>query len=94
MPVLGVPVTSRVLQGLDSLLSIVQMPAGQVAWSGCARHRRLCLEKRWIAPSRRDGFRIIAIGTSRSTLLQFNSALTTDHASEGMDWLGDGCTDS
>ena len=28
LPVLGVPVTSRHLQGLDSLLSIVQMPAG------------------------------------------------------------------
>jgi 5-(carboxyamino)imidazole ribonucleotide mutase len=28
VPVLGVPVQSRVLQGLDSLLSIVQMPAG------------------------------------------------------------------
>ncbi|HSC59182.1 MAG TPA: 5-(carboxyamino)imidazole ribonucleotide mutase [Gemmatimonadales bacterium] len=28
VPVLGVPVRSRALQGLDSLLSIVQMPAG------------------------------------------------------------------
>jgi len=28
IPVLGVPVESRVLQGIDSLLSIVQMPAG------------------------------------------------------------------
>src|SRR5215213_11158902 len=28
LPVLGVPVTSSQLQGLDSLLSIVQMPAG------------------------------------------------------------------
>jgi 5-(carboxyamino)imidazole ribonucleotide mutase len=28
VPVLGVPVESRALQGLDSLLSIVQMPAG------------------------------------------------------------------
>jgi 5-(carboxyamino)imidazole ribonucleotide mutase len=28
LPVLGVPVRSRVLDGLDSLLSIVQMPAG------------------------------------------------------------------
>lgn len=28
LPVLGVPVTSRALQGVDSLLSIVQMPAG------------------------------------------------------------------
>jgi 5-(carboxyamino)imidazole ribonucleotide mutase len=28
LPVLGVPVRSRALQGLDSLLSIVQMPKG------------------------------------------------------------------
>ena len=28
LPVLGVPVKSRALQGLDSLLSIVQMPGG------------------------------------------------------------------
>lgn len=28
LPVLGVPICSRALQGLDSLLSIVQMPAG------------------------------------------------------------------
>lgn len=28
LPVLGVPVKSRALKGLDSLLSIVQMPAG------------------------------------------------------------------
>ena len=28
LPVLGVPVTTRALQGLDSLLSIVQIPKG------------------------------------------------------------------
>jgi 5-(carboxyamino)imidazole ribonucleotide mutase len=28
LPVLGVPVESKALQGVDSLLSIVQMPAG------------------------------------------------------------------
>jgi 5-(carboxyamino)imidazole ribonucleotide mutase len=28
LPVLGVPVESRTLSGIDSLLSIVQMPAG------------------------------------------------------------------
>jgi 5-(carboxyamino)imidazole ribonucleotide mutase len=28
LPVLGVPVESKALSGLDSLLSIVQMPAG------------------------------------------------------------------
>src|SRR5689334_11264542 len=28
LPVLGVPIESRILKGMDSLLSIVQMPAG------------------------------------------------------------------
>jgi 5-(carboxyamino)imidazole ribonucleotide mutase len=28
LPVLGVPIESRMLKGIDSLLSIVQMPAG------------------------------------------------------------------
>ena len=28
LPVLGVPVESKILRGVDSLLSIVQMPAG------------------------------------------------------------------
>jgi len=28
LPVLGVPIESRMLKGMDSLLSIVQMPAG------------------------------------------------------------------
>ena len=28
LPVIGVPIQSRALQGLDSLLSIVQMPGG------------------------------------------------------------------
>jgi 5-(carboxyamino)imidazole ribonucleotide mutase len=28
LPILGVPVSSRQLKGIDSLLSIVQMPAG------------------------------------------------------------------
>jgi 5-(carboxyamino)imidazole ribonucleotide mutase len=40
LPVLGVPVRSRALDGLDSLLSIVQMPAGvpvatfRIGWEG------------------------------------------------------------
>lgn len=39
LPVLGVPVESRTLRGIDSLLSIVQMPAGVAAQAlagGCA----------------------------------------------------------
>ena len=31
LPVLGVPIESKVLKGVDSLLSIVQMPAGTLA---------------------------------------------------------------
>ena len=38
LPVLGVPVQSKALNGLDSLLSIVQMPAGIPG--GHLRHRR------------------------------------------------------
>src|SRR5258707_4493325 len=38
LPVLGVPVESKALHGLDSLLSIVQMPAG-VALAALARRR-------------------------------------------------------
>ena len=36
LPVLGVPVESQALKGMDSLLSIVQMPAGR---AGRARWR-------------------------------------------------------
>ena len=38
LPVLGVPIESRTLKGLDSLLSIAQMPAGVAGRH--ARHRR------------------------------------------------------
>ncbi len=44
LPVLGVPVQSKSLGGLDSLLSIVQMPAGvpvaTFAIGSCGRHQR------------------------------------------------------
>jgi 5-(carboxyamino)imidazole ribonucleotide mutase len=47
LPVLGVPVQSKTLNGLDSLLSIVQMPAGIPVATfaiGCGRcrQRRAC----------------------------------------------------
>ena len=36
LPVIGIPVTSSKLKGLDSLLSVVQMPKGvPVAWCSC-----------------------------------------------------------
>ena len=40
VPVLGVPVQSKALQGLDSLLSIVQMPAGVPVGHDGHRHGR------------------------------------------------------
>ncbi len=49
LPVLGVPVRSRALDGLDSLLSIVQMPAGvpvatfRVGEAGAAEAARFAL---------------------------------------------------
>ena len=40
LPVLGVPVESKTLQGLDSLLSIAQMPAGVPVGTLADRARR------------------------------------------------------
>ena len=44
LPVLGVPVQSKTLSGMDSLLSIVQMPAGipvgTLAIGNCGREKR------------------------------------------------------
>ena len=37
IPVLGVPVESKKLKGLDSLLSIAQMPKGDTCWNSCNR---------------------------------------------------------
>src|SRR4026208_1339914 len=39
LPVLGVPVESKTLKGLDSLLSIAQMPAGVPAGEAAAGRR-------------------------------------------------------
>ena len=44
LPVLGVPIKSRTLHGVDSLLSIVQMPRGRPG--GHVRHRRRRCEER------------------------------------------------
>ena len=40
LPVLGVPVESKALKGMDSLLSIVQMPAGRAGRHPCDRQGR------------------------------------------------------
>ncbi len=64
LPVLGVPVQSRALNGLDSLLSIVQMPAGVLtatfATSAGRRHQRGAVRRAMLAlgdqqPGRRAG---------------------------------------
>ena len=59
LPVIGVPVKSRALNGLDSLLSIVQMPAGvpvaTVAING-AKNAILALQDNALA-ERLDSFR-------------------------------------
>ena len=51
LPVLGVPVESQALKGMDSLLSIVQMPAGDPGGHAGDRQGRRH-ERR--APGRRD----------------------------------------
>ena len=38
IPVIGVPIESKKLKGLDSLLSIVQMPKGILSWN--SRYRK------------------------------------------------------
>ena len=61
LPVLGVPVQSKALNGIDSLLSIAQMPAGVAV--GHARDRCLGREERGLArrqhhrPDRRSSVR-------------------------------------
>ena len=42
LPVFGVPVPSKALSGQDSLLSIVQMPAGVPGWHACDRRSGRC----------------------------------------------------
>lgn len=55
LPVIGVPVQSRALQGLDSLLSIVQMPAGipvaTMSIGGSGAHNAGVLAARMLALS-------------------------------------------
>ncbi|MEM9364934.1 MAG: 5-(carboxyamino)imidazole ribonucleotide mutase [Planctomycetota bacterium] len=58
LPVIGVPVQSRALQGMDSLLSIVQMPAGipvaTMAIGGSGAHNAGVLAARILALSDPD----------------------------------------
>lgn len=71
LPVLGVPIQSRVLHGVDSLLSIVQMPAGvpvgtlAIGTAGAGNAALLAV-------------RILAAGDAdlRQRLVEFHSAQT------------------
>lgn len=59
LPVVGVPVKSRALNGLDSLLSIVQMPAGVPGGDGGDQRSEECRIDRRVdlGPVRRGGGR-------------------------------------
>ena len=66
LPVIGVPVQSQALNGMDSLLSIVQMPAGvpvatMAIGKAGAGQTQLCLPFRYSAPPG-----LICDGNSRS----------------------------
>jgi 5-(carboxyamino)imidazole ribonucleotide mutase len=76
LPVLGVPVQSRALNGLDSLLSIVQMPAGipvaTVAVGGARNAGLLAV-------------RILAAAdeTLRAQMIEFQARLTAQAKAKG-----------
>lgn len=72
LPVLGVPVESKTLQGLDSLLSIVQMPAGipvgTLAIGRAGAINAALLAAAILAGSRPEIMRALAAWRSRQTL--------------------------
>ncbi|MSR45342.1 MAG: 5-(carboxyamino)imidazole ribonucleotide mutase [Phycisphaerales bacterium] len=72
LPVLGVPVESKTLQGLDSLLSIVQMPAGipvgTLAIGRAGAINAALLAAAILAGSRPEILRALAAWRSRQTL--------------------------
>src|SRR5215213_1862272 len=80
LPVVGVPVPLRHLDGMDSLLSIVQMPAGVPVATvsvGGARNAGL-LAVRMLAAG--DGERAAAL---RSAMTRFQAALGAEAAAKG-----------
>ncbi len=72
LPVLGVPVESQTLQGLDSLLSIVQMPAGipvgTLAIGRAGAINAALLAASILAGGRPEIMRALAAWRSRQTL--------------------------
>jgi len=81
LPVIGVPIESKALQGLDSLLSIVQMPSGipvaTVAIGGARNAGLLALQ-------------ILAVGDAalQKKLLAFKARLATDSRAKNRNLAG------
>ncbi len=81
LPVIGVPIESKALQGLDSLLSIVQMPSGipvaTVAIGGARNAGLLALQ-------------ILAVGDAalQKKLLAFKARLATDSRAKNRNLTG------
>ena len=73
LPVLGVPVESKVLRGVDSLLSIVQMPAGIPVLT-------LAIGEAGAKNAALSAISILALGDGkvRDRLLQFRKQQTQD----------------
>ena len=72
LPVLGVPVESKVLRGVDSLLSIVQMPrgvpVGTLAIGASARPMRHCSRARfWRGSIRKSAKRFLVTARTKPT---------------------------
>lgn len=81
LPVIGVPIESKALKGLDSLLSIVQMPSGipvaTVAIGGARNAGLLALQ-------------ILAVGDAalQKKLLAFKARLATDSRAKNRNLTG------
>lgn len=73
LPVIGVPVESRVLRGVDSLLSIVQMPAG-IPVATVAIGKSGAINSAILAASMLAG----EFGEIREALLEFRKKQTED----------------
>jgi len=73
LPVLGVPIESKVLRGVDSLLSIVQMPAGIPVLT-------LAIGEAGAKNAALSAISILALGDAkvRDRLLQFRKQQTQD----------------
>lgn len=88
VPVLGVPVKSKALKGLDSLLSIVQMPAG-VAVGTLAIGEAGAKNAAWLAAQ------ICSIHDQglRSRLQQTRAELSSEVLAEALDFEDDASSD-